>query len=60
MGEFERLKARKDAILAEQQIRPYTEATKLAMKLGQTVGPGNEYYVTLRQLEEICKGEKQS
>jgi hypothetical protein len=44
-------------IVAAEKIRLYTEATKLAMKLGQAVGPKNEYYVTLRQLEGICKGE---
>jgi hypothetical protein len=36
-------------------LRTYTEATKLAMSKGQVVGEKSEYYVTLRQLEDICK-----
>jgi hypothetical protein len=33
----------------------YVRATNLAMESKQTVGPKNDYYVTLQQLQEICK-----
>lgn len=36
----------------------YVAATKVAMHNGQVVGERQDYYVTLQQLEEICRSER--
>lgn len=37
----------------DERVRVYSEATKLAMKLGQVTGRDSQYFVTLMQLENI-------
>ena len=40
----------------ENKVDIYTQATQLAMTLGQVLKDGsNEYYLTLRQLESISQ-----
>jgi hypothetical protein len=60
MNEFERLKAQKDTLVAKEKasvavsvgLAIYARMTELAMKSDQVVGEKQDYYVTLRQLEE--------
>ena len=40
---------------SKEIINIYTRATKFAMEKGQAIGEKNDYYITLRQLEELLK-----